>query len=492
MKIEITSFYKISFYFLLSVLTLNSCSKFGDTNVSPNAAIVPVTSALLTNAETYVGSDAVGSVTASNGGPLFTFYTPYFVQHYSQIQYPDLQLYQTTGVSWDSYYAIMLEDLQNIINVNTAKPDPQALAGNTVNQNQIARILKAYYFSIVTDKYGDVPYFDALKGALNVKYDKQKDIYNDLFKELTEAVKTFQTTGSVVKGDIIYNGSISKWIRFANSLRMSLALRLSKVDPATGKIQFMAALNEPGGYIDDNSYNFKLTYPGGTFNNPLFNLTNASVFAIAKPLADVLNGYSDPRVFAYGQKNASGIVKGFPYGLNRANAQAFIVNNPDYSLGYDKSFKLNNSTVNIFTASYVDLMRADAAIEYTTGEDPYTLLKKGIMDSWQQWNVAGDITAYLTTIGASSGNTSLPVIQKQIWISLFGSEMNAYDEWRRTGVPALTPAPDATNPSKMIPRRFPYPSTEVDLNGAAYNAAVAAFPYSGKDDVDGRVWWDKS
>lgn len=478
-------------FLLLSVAGLVSCNKFGNTNVSPNASTTPLTSALLTSVETYLASDAIGSSSATAGAPQFTFLTPYFVQHYSQIQYPDNQLYPTTGVSWDSYYSAVLEDLQNIIATCTKNPDPAAVAGNTTNQIQIARILKAYYFSILTDKYGDVPYSGSLQGALQVQYDKQQDIYTSLFNELKSAAASFQSTGTPIKGDIIYNGSSANWIRFANSLRLSLALRLSKVDAATGKAQFMSALNDPGGIIDNNTYNFKVAYPGGTYNYPLYNLTTASVVAIAKPLADKLNSYNDPRVSMYGQKNGSGVVKGFPYGLNRGNAQAYIVSNPDYSLAYDASLKKSTSTAYIFTAAYVDLLRADAAITYSTGENAFLLTQKGITDSWQQWGVTGDIVAYSTTIGISAVTTPLTAIREQMWIALYGSEMNAYNEWRRTGIPALTPAADATNPTKQIPRRFPYPSTEANINGTAYSAAVSAMPYSGKDDEVSRVWWDK-
>jgi hypothetical protein len=308
---------------------------------------------------------------------------------------------------------------------------------------------------------------------------------------LTEAVAGFQNTGGAITGDIVYKGDLGSWKRFANSLRLSLALRLSKVDPTTGKAQFKAALSDPNGVIDNNTYNFKVAYPGGTYNYPMYNLTTASVVAIAKPLADLLNTYQDPRAPKYGQKNASGVVKGFPFGLNRTNAQAFIVNNPDYSLAYDASLKTNNATAYIFTAAYVDLMRADAAIEYATGENAFTLLQKGITDSWAQWGVTGSIDTYTTAIGVTSTNVPLAKIQEQMWIALFGSEMNAYNEWRRTGVPNLTPAPDATNPSKKIPRRFPYPLTEPNINGEAYKAAIATLPYGGADDVDTRVWWDK-
>lgn len=478
-------------FVLVTAMGLGSCSKFGDTNVSPNASDKPVTSALLTNVQTYLAADAIGSSSATSASPQFTFLTPYFVQHYSQTQYPDNQLYPTTGVSWDSYYSTVLEDLQNIINNCTKSPDPMAPAGNTVNQIQIARILKAYYFSILTDKYGDVPYTQALKGQLQVTYDKQQAIYTDLFKELKEAVAAFQATGAPIKGDVVYNGSVANWKRFANSLRLAMALRLSKVDPATGKTEFMSALNDPAGYISDNSYNFKVTYPGGTFNYPLYNLTTASVFAIAKPLADKMNSYSDPRVFKYGQKNSSGVVKGFPYGLNRTNAQAYITTNADYSLGYDASLKTQTSTAYVFTAAYVDLIRAEAAITYATGENAFLLTQKGITDSWAQWGVSGDLLTYSANIGISALSTPVAAIQEQMWIALFGSEMNAYNEWRRTGIPVLTPAPDATNPTKQIPRRFPYPTTEVNINGQAYKDAVGAMPYSGKDDEVSRVWWDK-
>lgn len=479
---------------LLAILGLGatSCSKkFGDTNVSPNSSTTPVTSALLTSVETYVAGDALGSPTGTNTSPITGYYAPYFVQYFSQVQYPDNQLYPTTGVSWDGYYVGPLEDLVSIINVNTATPNPTANGGNSVNQIQIARILKAYFFAILTDKYGDIPYSQALKGTVAVPYDKQQAIYTDLFKELREAIAGFQSTGNAITGDIIYGGDISKWKRFANSLRMELAMQLSKVDPATGKTEFMAALNDANGCISDNTYNFNVVYPGGTFNFPYYNLTGASIVAISQTLADKMNGYNDPRVLVYGQKNASGKVKGVPYGLDRASVQAYIVNNTDWSQAFDASFKKNSSTAYIFTAAFTDLLRAEAAITYSTGESAYTMLQKSVTDSWAQWGVTGTVSTYLSAIGVTSSSVPVAKIQEQEWIALYGSSGYAYNEWRRTGVPSLTPAPGATNPSKTIPRRWPYPTTEANINGAAYTAAVSAMPYGTGDNETNRVWWDK-
>jgi len=480
----------------LIALGLSSCGKFGDVNISPNAATTPKTSALLTNVETYLGSDAVGAPSPTITAPITGFLSPYYTQHYSQVQYPDNQLYPSTGISWDGTYAVVLEDLYNIIAVNSATPNVKADGGNSINQIQIARILKAYYFSILTDKYGDVPYTQALIKKVDPAYDKQQAIYTDLFKELSSAVASFQVgVGDPIVGDIIYNGDLTMWKRFANSLRLSLAMRLSKVDPVTGKAQFLAALTDAGGVIDNNSYNVKLSYPGGSFNFPMYNLTTASVVAISKPFADKLNAYSDPRVFVYAVKNSTtGTVSGFPYGLNRPDAQAFIGSKVPYSLAYATAYKTATSSVYVFTAAYVDLLRAEGAITYGTTDDPATFLAKSVTDSWAQWSITSPaITVAQYVVNATAGNSGnlLKTIQEQYWIALWGSEQNAYDEWRRTGVPALTPAPDATNPSKTIPRRFQYPTTEVNYNPTNYNAAVAAMPYGGGDTDNNRVWWDK-
>lgn len=494
MKRNLTIRYSAGILIAMAI-SATSCKKFGDTNVSPNAGLVPATPALLTNAETYLAADAVGSFASTVTYPVTGFYTPFFVQHWSQIQYPDNSLYPTSGVSFDSYYINPLKDLQNILDILGKQPaNPFANGGNSVNQMQIARILKAYYFSILTDRYGDVPYSKALGGAVQVPYDKQQDIYTDLFKELTSAVSSFQTTGDPITGDIVYGGNLGRWKKFANSLRLSLALRLSKVDPTTGKAQFTAALNDAGGIISSNTDNFKVVFPGGTFNFPIYNLTTASVVAISQFMADKMNGYKDPRITAYGEVGADGTVQGFPYGLNRTDAQAYIAGKKPYSLAFAKTLKTPSSTVWIFTAAYVDLIRAEAAITYSTGENAGSLLTDAVTASWAQWGTTSgtvDVATYIASATAGNGGSLLKTIQEQQWIALFGSEQNAYDEWRRTGIPVLTPAKDATNPTKQIPRRFPYGSTEASTNGAAYNAAVAAIPYGGADNEVSRVWWDK-
>lgn len=481
MRLYNYSLVKYSVMLLMAGSFFSSCKKpndFGDLNVNPNGAPAAPTSALLTNVLSGLG----GVPSNTNQG--------FYVQYYTELQYPGNALYQQTAVSWDGFYAGSLEDLQNIITISTNNPSFAGLSGNPINQIQIARILKVYTFSVLADRYGDIPYSKALTGSTQVPYDKQKDIYNDFFKELTSAVSSFQNSGTPVKGDIVYNGDISKWKKFANSLRLIYAMRLSKVDPATGKTQFMAALNEAGGYITSNADNFTLTYANG-FSNPYYNLASASQFGIAKTLADTLNKYSDPRTPLYGQA-VGGKVKGVLYGLNRGNSLTWLSANTDFSQAFDDSFKGINSPIVILPAAYIDLIRSEAALDptYSSGENAFALFQKGIQDSWAQWGATGVIGTYLSNLGIASSVTKSQV-QLQLWLALYGTTQNAWNEWRRTGVPALNPAPDAVNLTKTIPRRYAYPSTEVNINTEAYNAAIASFPYSGTDVHNNRVWWDK-
>ena len=458
------------------------CKKdFGDLNVSPNATITPPSSALLTNVESQLGTVPQNTELGN------------FVQYYSELQYPGNSLYATTSLSWDGFYAGPLKDLQKIIDLCKNNPGTAILlSGSIANQIQIARILKVYYFSILTDRYGDIPYTGALSGSGIVSYEKQQNIYNDLFKELRESISSFESGGTAIVGDIIYNGDTNKWKKLANSLRMILAMRLSKVDPSKGKSEFIAALNDPAGYIKDNSDNFTIVY-NTSFVNSYSTLTAASYFSVTKTIADTLNKYSDPRRSSYGSPAGSNSApfQGVPYGLNRGNVLDYINGHPDYYLAFSSAYKLQTSPVVIIPAAYINLLRAEAAADpnYLTGEDTLALFKKGIQDSWSQWGVSGDVNTYIANIGFSK--VTRKEIGVQVWLSLFGTTQNAWNEWRRTGFPKLTPSPDAVNQSKQIPRRYAYPLTEANLNDAAYKAAISAFPYGGGDVHDTKIWWDK-
>jgi Tfp pilus assembly protein FimT len=465
----------------LSSLVLFGCSKsiddFGDMNVNPNSTPIPVTSALLTNVLSGIGGTAAGI-------------TPgYYCQYFSQTQYTDESRYTPPQADFDGYYSGALYDLQNIINVNSDPKykDLAALSGSNANQIAIARILKAYYYQIVTDYWGDVPYTQALKGNSDIAYDKQSAIYPALIAELKAAVAQFDA-GTTVKGDVIYSGSTAKWTKFANSLRMMMALRLSKIDPTTGKAEFAAAL-ATGNFIDASADNFTVNYPGGAFLNPWYNnyLTRKDQ-GVSNFVTGMQAANSDPRAAAFGSSTV-----GIPYGLTRDLASAFVSANPSWAYVLASTKRAANSPVIVLSSSQLKFARAEAAKLGWTSESAATLYANGVKENMTDWGVFTQAAydAYMLTV-ALNGADDLKLINTQAYLAFYPNGFQGWCNWRRSGFPVLTPSAYAANVSKQIPRRYMYGTREYATNSK--NVTAAAANYSGADGVnssDAKVWWDK-
>lgn len=380
-------------------------------------------------------------------------------------------------------------DLQNIININSDPATAEYAAFNGSNNNQIAiaRILKAYRFSILTDRYGDMPYSQALIGESQPIFDTQQEIYNSLFTELTEAVNQFDN-GATVKGDILFGGDKTKWKKFANSFRLILALRISKIDPSLGEAQFNDALEADGGVFESNDDNASITYPGGAFKNPWFGI--GGDFGVSETIATFLNTNSDSRLNAFGNPY-NGVLIGVPYGLQRNDAIGFTGSNPNWSLILNNTYRQQTSSLNVLSYADVLLARAEAAFLGWTDEDYTQLYQDGIQASWEAWDVfeqdVFDSYMQKTAIALAPGN-EIEHIATQRWLAFFPNGNQGWSEWRRNGYPELTPSPSPVNTSGEIPRRFPYYSAEYNLNGVNLQAAVDRI--NGGDTMDGRVWWD--
>ncbi len=165
----------------LILLSLGGCQKlddFGDTNVNPAATSEPTMSALLANVQAGMGGYAASTRPGLYG------------QYFSETQYTDASLYSLPQIEFSGEYAGSLMDLQIIIDRKESN-----------NMVQIAKILQQYIFWTITDRWGDVPYSQALLGVKNTnpKYDRQEDIYKGMIDALTKAAGAFDA--SAVKGD---------------------------------------------------------------------------------------------------------------------------------------------------------------------------------------------------------------------------------------------------------------------------------------------------
>lgn len=466
-------------------LIFTSCkrysSDFGDTNVNPGVTGSPLFNALLTNS--LVATPGYASQT--RGG--------LYCQYFSETQYPDVSQYSIPQLNFEGNYSGVLNDLQNIIN-----------NGPNDNMKGVARILKAYIFSTITDSWGDVPYSQALSGNGTPAFDRQSDIYNGMLNELTAAVNQLGGTGAIT-GDIVYGGNVAKWQKFGNSLRLRLAIQLSKKYPSAGQYaatQFNAALTHPAGIISSNADNFTVVYPGGNFSSPWWGLYNGRRdFGEIEPMTNLMGSLGDGRQSAFGGKtedqstsnpdwNQSSAL-GVPYGRARAFVDPWTSANPTWARILRGDLRTQTGSVVVLSAAETFLHRAEAADRGWTAESMTSMYQQGINASFAQWGLAAPAAGYFTQTGVNLANpagtaANIRNIAIQQYIAGYPDGLRGWNIWRRTGFPVLTPAPDATNTSRQIPQRYTYGQTSYGSNTANVTAAASAI---GGDNQDTKVWW---
>jgi hypothetical protein len=251
------------------VLGVGACNtdKLINVNANPNNPTSAPPQAVFTYATRIAMSRWFGSNPMNMRGTVLT------AQHLAQVQYPDEDSYarldgEVTDGSFIGAYSQELKNFQAVID-----------AGKAIDQPLLwgpAQVMRSLVFGYVTDVWGDVPFSQALKGdaaEVNIvpAYDAQKDIYDGLFADLSEAVTAIAGGGEIALGgaDPIYKGNALHWQRFGNSLRARHAMRLANVDATTAQAQLNAAIAAPGGLIASNADNAQMPWPGdGVSDNP--------------------------------------------------------------------------------------------------------------------------------------------------------------------------------------------------------------------------------
>jgi hypothetical protein len=468
----------------LLVSSLVSCKKeFGDTNIdsrqpSPTAL---KTRFLLTSALQQVHPTVFGNTTGN-----------YYVQYVSEGPYPGGSLYTGKNFTWDGTYTGPLYDLERIIQLNeSGAPEADASNGATANQLAVANILQSYFFMTMTDRWGDIPYIDALKGVENLgpSYTSQKVIYDSLFAVLTRSVSQIDEAGFGVQGDLLLGGDMLWWKKFANTMRMDMALRLSVKDPVKGKAEFVAALNASGGPIQSNAENIEWNYiDDPNYLNPWYSnytISNRNDYAISKTMTDYMLPKGDNRITVYAEQLAGAEpYKGLPYGSSTAK------NIPNAYSRIGDAFRTKIAPARIYNYAQVLFMVAEAnKIGYLPGGDAAAAIayQEAIKASWEMNGVydAADFTAYMAQVVYNPATAVQQIITEK-WIHNYLNGYAAWNDWRRTGFPVLTPAVDAAD-SRGIPVRQGYPVSEQTQNKDSYTAAVTA---QGADHNYTKIWWD--
>lgn len=413
------------------------------------------------------------------------------------------------------------------------------------NTIAVSRIMLAYTFDNLVTHFGDVPYWsygsqDAEFQALQIDkfktpvYASQEKIYTDILKELKEAEAQLSAAKADVQGDLIYEGDVAKWKKFANSLRLRIANRVkAKLPAAAAHITDAIAK----GVITSNDDNAQLAFENSSANgNPFwktfFTGTPRQDFFPNKTFVDLLKGNTgtfkkvDPRVFVFAAP------KGLSWADYRDKTPA-VWADKDKGLGIDlkdpknyvglpygitnalKADVADFTQFNFFSKDVLNAERPEVLME--AAEVNFLLSEnkgwsqaeyiKGIEESMKKWGVlASDITAY--TSGLAAANQENVLTQK--YIALFLQADEAWNEYRRTGYPntsilllpgeegtmldgttkyIFTPMRNGNVTAKDIPARLRYPAIQQTLNGESRLAA--ANKLSNKDEIDSKLFFAK-
>ena len=483
---------KRNIFIVLVILSLTSCKKFLDVNENPNDVTVAPSKVLLPSA-------TIGVAWAN--GNLAGLSTSLWMQYNAGFgaKTRDYDQYRIAGadfnLDWNnSIYRGSVVDLKTIISQSE---------GTNNAYSGIAKIQLAYVISVATDLWGDVPYSQAGMGEVftQPRYDKQSDIYQgngalgitSLFDLVKSGIADLDKP-SVLKpanDDLIYGGDLTKWKRAGNSLILKLANTISGVNPALAKANIQSVLSSPAGFINDNQYNMAVPFSTTTNNqNPIYTVDRMGIYKntqmlstrllnLSKSIRDTVRlskFYTKPNnKFTTYQNGAATTI---PAAATRSVYTSYVIG------------ASGEAPVRLLTAFQSDFILAESAVTLGINVNADSLYKAGIKASM---TMVGMTTAEIDGYFNSAANASVITLtgtavqkQQQIitqkYLAWVGNGIEAYNDYRRTGYPVLTPALNAGGDNNgQIPLRILYTTLEGNVNANQPNP----IPKTSE-----KVWWD--
>lgn len=481
---------KLTFAILaLFAAFLYSCEEFDVSNDNPDVAlnINKNPELLLTNIERNAIRRAVsGSWSEGN----------LMGQYGARIVFTSFDLFDWGDQSgtWDTYYLL----------IRNAKVLEQiAIEEEIASYRGVSLVMQAWMFSILTDMWGDIPFSEASKAVEGIGtpvYDTQEDIYDGLLEMLDQANTILAGATTSIKGDILFDGDLMKWRKFANSLRMRLAMRLSEANPSKAQ-SIISGMYNNSTYpvMQSNADNAALTFfPAQPDAHPVteesvYRVGSYNEYRIAENFVGILEGFNDPRLSFIADPTANSVGNGTPEIQGMQNG---IVDGPAYEYKGGDAFlskfninyfylQANANQARLMIHSELQFILAEAAQRGWISGSAQSFYEEGIASNFSYWDIEMP-SDYLSRNGVAFDD-SLETIMTQKYIALFYTDYQGFIEFKRTGFPSsIKPGPDAFY--TVYPSRFEYPSKEQALNAENYNAAVSRI---GGDEITTKVWWEK-
>jgi hypothetical protein len=386
----------------------------------------------------------------------------------------------------------------------------------------LATVVKVEAMHRVADAYGPIPYCNFGSGTLQNNYDGLDEVYAKFFKELDEAIDVLTdfvsgnpSASLLAKYDYIYGGNAERWVKFANTLRLRLALRCVYVNPTLAQTEAEKSINNVYGVIQTKNERAALQHSLLDYYHPYVDIKdfNAGEARMSAPMEVYMNGYNDPRRMVLFLPTGTGTYKGVRLGIN--SVQTTLVGTTVSQLNF------NSSTEIVWmTAAESYFLRAEGALRgWAMGGTAQYFYEAGIAASFDENGVTG-AASYITsttaptayaTVGVSTlaaapstvvvrwnGNpgtdfeSNLERIIVQKWLAMYPDGPEGWAEFRRTGYPkqflVITNSSNGAVPAGTYVRRIPYPQSEYNNNSAGVQTGTAKL--GGADNGGTKLWWD--
>ena len=421
---------------------------------------------------------------------------------------------------------------------STVVPLWQDLKGKTETQFPevfaLAQILKISAWHKATDMFGPIPYKEAGKGLITVPYDSQEEVYKAMFKELSDAIEVltkYADNGNsklLPNADAVYAGDVHKWVVYANSLMLRLAMRVYYADAALSKKYALQAVNHSYGVMKTKDDEAKMERGASLeFKNNLDVLINQyNECRMGSSMLAYLGGYQDPRLPKYfNTSTVSQAVTVGTYGKYSGVPTGHDVSSNDAFRDSSRPAITSTTPTYWMRASEVYFLLAEAALHgFAVGGTAESLYEKGIEMSFEENGIASsEVVDYMssglkpsaysfhltnpsvnvdvpavteaTTAWSGTDEEKLEKIMIQKWIALYPNGQEAWTEYRRTGYPKLhstiTNYSNGEIDSEVGIRRMRFPTNKsTSAEDIANLESARKLLRGGLDKAGTRLWWD--
>ena len=421
---------------------------------------------------------------------------------------------------------------------STVVPLWQDLKGKTETQFPevfaLAQILKISAWHKATDMFGPIPYKEAGKGLITVPYDSQEEVYKSMFKELSDAIEVltkYADNGNsklLPNADAVYAGDVHKWVVYANSLMLRLAMRVYYADAALSKKYALQAVNHSYGVMKTKDDEAKMERGASLeFKNNLDVLINQyNECRMGSSMLAYLGGYQDPRLPKYfNTSTVSQAVTVGTYGKYSGVPTGHDVSSNDAFRDSSRPAITSTTPTYWMRASEVYFLLAEAALHgFAVGGTAESLYEKGIEMSFGENGIASsEVADYMssglkpsaysfhltnpgvnvdvpavteaTTAWSGTDEEKLEKIMIQKWIALYPNGQEAWTEYRRTGYPKLhsvvTNYSNGEIDSEVGIRRMRFPTNKsTSAEDIANLESARKLLRGGLDKAGTRLWWD--